>query len=82
MWLTLFFFFCLVKKPLCFLYLFFLQVAMSQDRVVTCFHEYVMKKKKKYEGLVLYIIAIVRKGKQKEERRKLHHHQRSPKMRV
>ena len=39
---------------------FFLQVTMSQDRVVTCFHEYVMKKKKKYEVLVLYIIAIVK----------------------
>ena len=35
---------------------------MSQDRIVTCFHEYVMKKKKKkkYEVLVLYIIAMVK----------------------
>ena len=41
-------------------FFFSLQVTMSQDRVVTCFHEYVMKKKKKYKVLVLYIIAIVK----------------------
>ena len=28
---------------------------MSQDRIVTCFHEYVMKK---YKVLALYVIAI------------------------
>ena len=38
---------------------FFLQVTMSQDRIVMCFYEYVMKKKK-YKVLVLYIIAIVK----------------------
>ena len=31
---------------------------MSQDRIVTYFHEYVMKKK--YEVLALYIIAIIK----------------------
>ena len=37
--------------------LFFLQVTMSQDKIVTCFHEYVMKK---YKILALYIIAIAK----------------------
>ena len=55
MWLSLFFFpSILIKKPLCFLYLFFLQVTMSQDRVVTCFHEYVMKKKEVRSITTLY----------------------------
>ena len=39
-------------------FLSFFQVIMSQDRIVTYFHEYVMKKK--YEVLALYIIAIVK----------------------
>ena len=30
---------------------------MSQDKIVTCFHEYEMKK---YEVLALYVIAIVK----------------------
>ena len=47
--------------PLPFFFFPFFQVTMSQDRIVTCFHEYLMKKKKKnYEVLVLYIIAIVK----------------------
>ena len=49
-------FFCLVKKLLCFIYLSLL----SSDyvtRIVTCFHEYVMKK---YEVIALYVIAIVK----------------------
>ena len=65
MWLSISFSFpfVLLKKERAFMFplsfLFFLQVTMSQDRVVTCFHEYVMKKKM-YEVLVLYIIAIVK----------------------
>ena len=59
-WLSLFFFFfCLVKEkkkafmfPLPFF--FSLQVTMSQDRVVTCFHEYVMKKKEVRNISTLY----------------------------
>ena len=49
-------FFCLVKKLLCSIYLSLL----SSDyvtRIVTCFHEYVMKK---YEVIALYVIAIVK----------------------
>ena len=51
MWLSISFSFpfVLLKKAMAFMFplsfLFFLQVTMSQDRVVTCFHEYVMKKK-------------------------------------
>ena len=65
MWLSISFSFpfVLLKKERAFMFplsfLFFLQVTMSQDRVVKCFHEYVMKKKK-YEVLVLYIIAMVK----------------------
>ena len=33
---------------------------MSQEKIVMCFHEYVLKKKKKNEVLVLYIIAIIK----------------------
>ena len=43
-------FFCLVKKKKSLYaslpFFPFFQVTMSQDRIVTCFHEYVMKKKK------------------------------------
>ena len=34
---------------------------MSQEKIVMCFHEYVLKKKKKKnEVLVLYTIAIIK----------------------
>ena len=32
--------FCLVSS----MFLFFLQVTMSQDKIITCFYQYVMKK--------------------------------------
>ena len=35
-------------------FFFSLQVTMSQDRVVTCFHEYVMKKKEVRNISTLY----------------------------
>ena len=50
-------------------FLSFFQVTMSQDRIVTYFHEYVMKKK--YEVLALYIIAIVAKCKHHDYKLKL-----------
>ena len=31
----------------------FFQVTMSQDRIVMCFHEYVMKKKKKVRSIMV-----------------------------
>ena len=58
MWLYLFSFVLLKSLYISFTF-FFLQVTMSQDRIVTCFYEYVMKKKK-YKVLVLYIISIVK----------------------
>ena len=58
--------------PLPFLFFFF-QVTMSQDRIVMCFHEYGMEKKKKkeYKVLALYIIAIVAKCKHHDYKLKL-----------
>ena len=48
-----------MKLPLLFnefyVSLFFsLQVTMSQDKIVTCFHEYVMKKYKYYESILCH----------------------------
>ena len=45
----------LLLKEFYVFFFFFLQVTMSQDKIVTCLHECVMKK---YEVLALYIIAI------------------------
>ena len=50
-------FFCLAKSFYVSFTFSFLQVTMSQDKIVTCFHEYEMKK---YEILALYVIAIVK----------------------
>ena len=48
-------FFCLVKKKKSLYaslpFFPFFQVTMSQDRIVTCFHEYVMKKKKEVRSI-------------------------------
>ena len=50
-------FFCLAKSFYVSFTFSFLQVTMSQDKIITCFHEYEMKK---YEVLALYVIAIVK----------------------
>ena len=42
------------KVLMTFLFPFFLQVTMSQDKIVTCFHEYVMKKYKYYESILCH----------------------------
>ena len=55
MWLSLSF--VLLKRFYVSFTFSFLQVTMSQDKIVTCFHEYEMKK---YEVLALYVIAIVK----------------------
>ena len=49
----------IMKLPLLFnefyVSLFFsLQVTMSQDKIVTCFHEYVIKKYKYYESILCH----------------------------
>ena len=46
-----FFSFVLLKSLYVSFTFFFLQVTMSKDKVVTCFHEYVMKKKKKVQSI-------------------------------
>ena len=52
------FFFLVKSLYVSFIFFSFFQVTMSQDRIVTYFHEYVMKKK--YEVLALYIIVIIK----------------------